>query len=141
MQLTRFTDYGLRILMYLACAPEREKVALSLLSEKLNMNHNHVNKVSQRMAALGWINSTRGKSGGISIAPSSLELPIGTIVRELETQIEPIDCSGVECPLTGNCRLQGVLSEAARAFFEVLMKYRLGDVTQQDLGVLKILQS
>jgi Rrf2 family transcriptional regulator, nitric oxide-sensitive transcriptional repressor len=138
MQLTRFTDYGLRIMLFLSHVPEEQKIALSVLSEQLNMNHNHVNKVSQRLAALGWINSTRGKNGGISLAPEARLLHIGKIVLALEPQLEPINCHGVECPLTENCRLQGVLAEAAQAFMDVLMKYRLEDVTEQDLALIKM---
>lgn len=139
MQLTRFTDYGLRILVYVSALPEGEKVSLALLSEKLNMNHNHVNKVSQKLAALGWINSTRGKSGGICMAETARDLPLGTIVAKLEPQLEPIDCEGVECPLTRHCRLQGVLAQSIEAFMQVLMSYRLSDLTDQDMAVIRML--
>ncbi|MCY0965608.1 Rrf2 family transcriptional regulator [Parathalassolituus penaei] len=139
MQLTRFTDYGLRILVYVSAMPTGEKVSLAHLSERLNMNHNHVNKVSQRLASLGWINSTRGKSGGICLADSARTLALGTIVENLEPQLLPIDCAGVECPLTNHCRLQGILSEAASAFMNVLMNYRLDDLTEHDLAFIRML--
>jgi Rrf2 family nitric oxide-sensitive transcriptional repressor len=139
MQLTRFTDYGLRILLHLSRNQDGHKDSLASLAELYNMNHHHVNKVSQKMAALGWISSTRGKAGGISLQSGTRELSIETIVTALETNLEPIDCYGVECPIAGQCRLQTVFDEASNAFMEVLKKYRLSDMSEKDLSVIKIL--
>lgn len=139
MQLTRFTDYGLRILLHLARNQDGHKDSLASLAELYNMNHHHVNKVSQKMAALGWINSTRGKSGGISLQAGTRDLSIETIVMALETSLEPIDCYGVECPIAGQCRLQTVFNEARNAFMDVLKKYRLADMTEKDLSIIRIL--
>ncbi|MFK4753633.1 Rrf2 family transcriptional regulator [Oceanobacter antarcticus] len=138
MQLTRFTDYGLRILVYLCQTPANEKVSLSVLAHRFNMNHNHVNKVSQKLAGLGWIHSTRGKMGGITLAATARQLSIADIVRELELQLDPIDCGGIDCPMTGHCRLQGVLADAAAAFIQVLEQYCLEDISQQDIRWLLV---
>ncbi|MGB1091984.1 MAG: RrF2 family transcriptional regulator [Oceanobacter sp.] len=141
MQLTRFTDYGLRILLHFGSTGLNDRRSLASLSDMYNMNHHHVNKVSQKMAALGWIQSSRGKSGGITVEQHVMELSLAEIVRELEANLMPIDCKGLECPLAGNCKLQGVLGEALQAFLAVLGKYHLKDVIDSDLQILKLLGS
>ena len=136
MQLNRFTDYSLRVLIYLNGKPGDEKVSLDFLARRFNMNKNHLHKVSQRLAQLGWINSARGKNGGVSIADQARDLNLAHIVAELERHVHPIDCHGIACPVAGNCRLQGVLGRASRAFFRVLGEYSLAEMDIADLGAL-----
>lgn len=141
MQLNRFTDYGLRVLIFLCSQPSKERVSLEFLARTFNMNRHHLHKVSQRLSQLGWINSARGKKGGISLAPAARELNLGKIIGELETDINPIDCEGVACPITGTCRLQGVLLEASEAFMSVLSTYRLEDLQMSDLAAIRLLDN
>lgn len=140
MQLTRFTDYGLRVLIYLCSQPPDQRIALDFLAEHFNINHHHLHKVSQRLSQLGWISSARGKKGGISLVEQSRHLDLATIVCELESDMKPIDCVGIKCPIANRCKLQGVLGRASNAFIDVLAKYRLDDLQQDDLSALKFTQ-
>jgi Rrf2 family nitric oxide-sensitive transcriptional repressor len=128
MQLTRFTDYSLRVLMHLSQQRDADNVSLEFLAEHFNMNRHHLNKVSQRLAALGWVHSARGKHGGLRLNPSALQLRLGEIVEKLEPDTRPMDCQGVECPLAGGCDLEAILLDAARAFINTLNQYTLNDL-------------
>jgi Rrf2 family nitric oxide-sensitive transcriptional repressor len=139
MQLTRFTDYSLRVLIYLCSQPPEEKVALEYLAEHFNINRHHLQKVSQRLSQLGWIDSARGKNGGIRIDPKALTLSLATIVQALETEVKPIRCDLADCPIVGSCKLQGVLNRAGRAFMDVLASYQLQDLRQSDLRAIRSL--
>ncbi|TNE79121.1 MAG: Rrf2 family transcriptional regulator [Gammaproteobacteria bacterium] len=137
MQLTRFTDYGLRVLIHLCNQPQGVRVGLDFLAGHFNMNRHHLYKVSQRLSQLNWVSSTRGKNGGIVLEPHTRQMNLSEIVTELEETLDPIDCEGIECPIANQCRLQGVLGLASRAFLDVLAQYRLDDLQQSDLQVIK----
>ncbi len=128
MQLTRFTDYALRTLIYLAGRPEDEKVSLSHLSMLFDMNLNHLNKVSQKLTQLGYLVSTRGKQGGISLARDPNSVTIGDVVRDMEPCLAAIDCEGILCPVRSSCKLRGILGRASRAFVTELNKVKLSEV-------------
>ena len=137
MQLTRFTDYALRVLIHLCSQPPGERVGLDFLAEHFNMNRHHLYKVSQRLSQLGWITSVRGKRGGVVLREDTRRLKLSDIVFELEEAMALIDCEGIDCPIANHCKLQGVLDLAARAFQDVLAQYRLDDLRQSDLQVIK----
>ncbi|WP_211210670.1 Rrf2 family transcriptional regulator [Hahella ganghwensis] len=95
MQLTRFTDYALRTLIYLASQPANKKVALSQLAETFEMNLHHLNKVSQKLPQLGYLVSTRGKQGGVALARSPEQITVGEVIRDMEpclTAVDSADC-------------------------------------------------
>ncbi|OZG72559.1 hypothetical protein BTA51_15705 [Hahella sp. CCB-MM4] len=129
MQLTRFTDYALRTLIYLAGRPVQEKVALSYLAESFEMNLHHLNKVSQKLTQMGYLVSTRGKQGGISLARSPESISVGDVVRDMEPCLAAIDCDGIYCPIRSSCRLRGVLGKASQAFIRELDGVKLSDVS------------
>lgn len=139
MHLNRFTDYGMRVLIYLCSQPADARVSLDFLAENFDINKHHLQKISQRLSQLGWILSVRGKNGGIALNPSSRQLSLATIVSELEPDMTPIDCEGVGCPITGSCRLESVLDKARDAFLSVLATYRLEDLQIGDLALLRFL--
>ena len=139
MQLNRFTDYGLRVLIYLCSQAPGQRVSLDFLATRFRINKHHLHKISQRLSRLGWIDSARGKNGGISLRESSRSLTLATIIGELEPEMNPIDCAAVKCPLEANCRLQTVLDRATIAFMEVLATYRLEDLRIGDLALVRLL--
>ncbi len=140
MQLNRFTDYGLRVLIYLCSQPANTRVTLEFLSEHFHINKHHLQKISQRLSQLGWIASARGINGGISLREESRALSLAVIVAELEQDLTPIDCDGVACPITGACKLQQVLDQAAKAFLSVLASYQLKDLQVSDLVLLRLIE-
>ncbi|MER2493432.1 RrF2 family transcriptional regulator [Catenovulum sediminis] len=134
MQLTRFTDYSLRTLIFLAEKPPGFKVSLGQLAEFFNMNLNHLQKVSQKLVQLGYIESSRGKQGGISLAVDSTSVTLADIVRKMEPALEPVDCDGTLCPIRTSCNLRGVFAEAANSFMQVLESKTLADVAYTGPG-------
>lgn len=117
--------------MHLSQQPPATRVSLETLAQRFNMNRHHLNKVSQRLVALGWIESARGKQGGVSLIASALTLKLGDIVAALEPDTRPMDCEGVACPLAGRCQLECILLAASNDFLNHLNRYRLSDLGQQ----------
>ncbi|MBD3669438.1 MAG: Rrf2 family transcriptional regulator [Gammaproteobacteria bacterium] len=140
MQLTRFTDFSLRTLIYLAIQPGDEKVSLQRICDHFNMPRNHLIRVSQRLSQLGYVNSSRGQKGGLTLARKPSEINIGQVVREMENQLEPIPCEDIACPLASRCQLEGILGAARDAFLDELGKYRLSDLTQNGESILHFLR-
>jgi Rrf2 family nitric oxide-sensitive transcriptional repressor len=133
MKLTRFSDIGLRALMYLGAQPGRV-TPTGEMSERLRVSREHLMKSLQTLAALGLVTGTRGRGGGFSLSTAGTAIRLGTLVRSLEPTLALAECFEPEstCPLTGNCRLAGVLSEAQHGFFDVLDRYTLADLLASD---------
>jgi Rrf2 family nitric oxide-sensitive transcriptional repressor len=137
MRLTRFSDIGLRALMYLGAHPGRT-VPTAEISDAMNVSHFHLMKSLQALDALGVVSGTRGRGGGFSLSRKGTSIRLGALVRRLEPSLALAECFEAEstCPLTGDCRLAGVLSEAQRAFFDALDRYTLGDLLEADRAQL-----
>lgn len=133
MQLSRFTDLGLRSLMRLAVSSDaEERVTVKLIARQVNASENYVAKAVSRLAELGYVESQRGRTGGIFLTEAGKKTTIGTIVRQLECDNEVIECSGDNpCPLANACRLRGVLATAQNAFYAELDRYVLSDLVDQ----------
>jgi Rrf2 family transcriptional regulator, nitric oxide-sensitive transcriptional repressor len=133
MRLTRFSDIGLRALMYLGAHPGRT-VPTAEISEAMNVSPFHLMKSLQALDALGVVSGTRGRGGGFSLSRKGTSIRLGALVRRLEPSVALAECFEPEstCPLTGDCRLAGVLGEAQRAFFDALDRHTLDDLLAAD---------
>ncbi|AQV95941.1 BadM/Rrf2 family transcriptional regulator [Cupriavidus necator] len=129
MQLTRFSDYALRLLMYVARGDGSRPITIAEVGQQFEISHNHLVKVAARLSRLGWISTTRGRHGGLQLGPGAERLTIGTILRELEGHKGVIDCDNPPCALSGNCRLKRALDVAEQAFYRALDDVTLADVT------------
>jgi Rrf2 family nitric oxide-sensitive transcriptional repressor len=130
MRLTRFSDIGLQVLMYLCREPrDTAPVTVAEIAFQFNVPHNHVVKVVGRLAKLGLLTATRGRHGGIRLARPSSEIRVGRVLREIEGVAELADCDGQECCLKGNCRLRGALAVGLNSFYETMDRYTLADIT------------
>ena len=129
MQLTRFSDYALRLLMYVARGDGSRPITIAEVGQQFGISHNHLGKVAARLSKLGWISATRGRHGGLQLGPGAERLTIGTILRELEGHKAVIDCDNPPCALNGNCRLKRALDVAEQAFYRALDDVTLADVT------------
>jgi Rrf2 family nitric oxide-sensitive transcriptional repressor len=141
MQLTRYTDYGLRMLIALALTP-REWQTVTALSEAYGISRNHLVKVVARLAECGYVETQRGKGGGMRLARPPREIRIGSVVRDMESELGVVECleaDGGECVITRACGLKGVLAEATKQFLEVLDRYDLDDLRQQRGTVARLL--
>lgn len=128
MQLTRFSDYALRLLMYVSRADGSRPITIAEVGQQFDISHNHLVKVAARLSKLGWITATRGRHGGLQLGPGAESLSIGTILRELEGRKSVVDCDNPPCALKGNCRLKLALDDAEEAFYRALDGVTLGDM-------------
>lgn len=129
MRITRYTDYSLRVLLYVALKGE----TLSTIGEiaaAYDISKNHLMKVVQELAAKGYLQAIRGKNGGMRLNRAPEEINMGTLVRATEQDLELVECFGSasRCVITPACELKRVLSLALNAFFETLDKYTLADL-------------
>ncbi len=127
MQLNKFTDYALRILMYVA-QPRDFPYTIAELAERLQVSLNHAMKIVHFMAKQDWLITTRGKGGGIRLNPASLNLQLGQIVRILQHDSNVVECNNPPCVLRPTCGLKGILDTAVDQFYHSLDQYTLQDV-------------
>lgn len=137
MQLTKHTDLSLRVLMHLSIN-NGELCTIKDISESYNISRNHLMKVVNKLATLGYIKSTQGRGGGILLAAPASEICVGDIVRAMESTLNIIDCEGSGCPLTPSCRLKGVLNEATFDFLKSLDKYTIADIVRNRPQLLRL---
>lgn len=127
MQLTHFTDLGLRVLMDLTVLQPGTTCRVADIAARFNESHNHLRKVVQFMARQDWLHTTRGPKGGICLAQPPEHYSLGNLVRTLERNNEIIDCAASPCALRGRCTLKSLLDEANEAFYAALDRYSLAD--------------
>lgn len=132
MQLTRFTDYGLRCLMYLAARPGSLS-SVKEISGHYGISRNHLVKVVHRLSQLGYIESSKGKGGGIRLARGMNDLRLGDLINQLEPNMFIVECFDAKtnsCRITDSCRLKHYLFDAAKAFTDSLNRHTLGDAVE-----------
>jgi Rrf2 family nitric oxide-sensitive transcriptional repressor len=143
MKLTAFTDYSLRVLMYLASAPGR-RATIAEIAKTFDVSENHLTKVVHMLGKQGWIETVRGKGGGMQLTRRPQDICIGKVVRDTEGAAMPSEFfapDGGQCAISGCCKLKGVLAEAVSAFYSVLDSYTLDDITRNRGALRKILIS
>lgn len=126
MKLSLFSDYALRVLMFAAMRGESFRV--DEVTAAYGISRNHVAKVIHTLAQLGYLETRRGRGGGIQLARPAGEIRIGKLVRQTEDQpvfVECFDPATNTCPISGSCRLKGVLGEAVNAFYATLDRHTL----------------
>jgi Rrf2 family nitric oxide-sensitive transcriptional repressor len=133
MRLSTFSDYSLRVLMYLACQDDRLATIVEI-SQAHGVSKNHLMKVVHQLGRNGYVETVRGKGGGIRLARAAQEIVIGDVVRASEADFALAECfvhTG-QCRIVPSCRLQGVLGEALAALLAVLDRYTLADLVDGD---------
>ncbi|MFB5662524.1 RrF2 family transcriptional regulator [Alteribacillus sp. HJP-4] len=144
MQLTSYTDYSLRMLIYLSTNGSRKLASIKQISAAYGISYNHLTKVGHELSRIGLIKTVKGRNGGIKLALPAEEINIGWVVRHTEDNLDLVECFDPEnstCVLTGHCRLRGVLKEAMTAYLKVLDDYTLADITENETmlqGLLSI---
>lgn len=135
MKLTLYTDYSLRVLMYLGTRETGEKVQIDEISEYYNISRNHLTKVVHNLAKLDYIHTVRGRGGGIMLKYKPEELIVGRIVRNTEDNFYIAECfrPDNECVLTPVCGLQYVLNDALENYINTLDQYTLLDILPKAL--------
>lgn len=132
MKLTLYTDYSLRVLLYLAYR-EGETATISELADFYNISRNHLVKVVHDLGKNGYITTTRGKGGGMKLARPPEEIKISEVVRKTEPDLDLLECFDPrtdQCAITKVCNLKSILFEARANFIGVLEKYTLADAAK-----------
>jgi Rrf2 family nitric oxide-sensitive transcriptional repressor len=127
MQLSRHSDYTLRVLLYLAVRPG-ERATLALIAGYFDISLEHLRKIVHELGKIGYIRTYQGKGGGIELALEPARINIGTLLESLEGGKPLIDCAGLQCRLAPACTLNVVLGRAQQAFFATLSEYTLADL-------------
>ena len=140
MKLTSFTDYSLRVLIYLATQPGR-RATIGEVAAAYGISENHLVKVVHFLGKQGWLANARGKGGGLELAVPAARVPLGEVVRQTEGQAVVAECfgeGGGDCCIAPSCRLRGVLAEAVAAFHAVLDRCTLADlvVNREELAAI-----
>lgn len=143
MRLTSFTDYSIRVLLYLGARGEKAHLAtIGDIAGAYGISENHLSKVVHHLAKEGYIRTTRGKRGGMELARAPEEINLGKVVRSAEEDLSLVDClpqGGPPCVILPACNLPHILANALGAFFAELDKYTLADLVRPPGPLVKIL--
>ncbi|MGJ8681209.1 Rrf2 family transcriptional regulator [Paraglaciecola sp.] len=141
MQLTRYTDYGLRTLIYLALLPAGQKASIDEISLTYDISRNNVNKIVHQLGKAEIIQTQRGKGGGISLAKPAEKLNLADLVLLLENSMQVVECVTPLCRIQPACKLKGIMAEATQAFVNTLNNYHLSDlVAKEESKLVAILE-
>lgn len=141
MQLDKFTDYALRVLMMLAVrAPAR--VPTSEIASLYGLSEHHLSKVATQLVNEGFAASERGRNGGLTLARRAEDISVGAVVRAMKRNDPVVECFGTDksCLILPACGLRGPLAQAQEAFFATLDVYSLADVTQPRKALAALLE-
>ena len=144
MQLTSFTDYSLRVLMFLGTLPKEQLSSIKEISTIYNISNNHISKVVYQLGKLGLVETIRGRNGGIRLAKPAADINIGAVVRETEDNMNMAECfdeTQNHCIISPACRLKHVLNKALKAYLAVLDEYTLDDLMVNKEMLRKLFQS
>lgn len=131
MRLTAYTDYALRLLMYLAVKTDG-LATIADVAASYGISKNHLTKVSHQLVQAGYVSTVRGRSGGLMLGKPAQAITLGEIVRMTEPDMDLVPCfhpENQDCPLRRACRLRGALEKAQQAFLAALDGYTLADLT------------
>src|SRR5687768_14319922 len=129
MQLTLFTDYSFRVLMYLGMN-EGRRCTTSEISTRYRISRNHIVKVVHNLAKLGYIKSAKGRGGGIALLKKPNDINLRDLLIALEPDLDLVECFNSTrntCRIVGACGLKGIWAEALNAFLDVMGQYTLAD--------------
>jgi Rrf2 family nitric oxide-sensitive transcriptional repressor len=142
MRLTAYTDYSLRVLIYLGLRNDRLST-ISEISETYGISATHLMKIIHNLGKLGYIETVRGRGGGMRLAGSPEELNLGQMVRHMEPDFAVAECfepdRRADCVITPACRLQLILGKAVQAFLDVLDNHTLADLLQNRTRLASLL--
>lgn len=144
MNITRFSDLALRLLMYLGSRSEPMQATATVreVAELFNVPYTHLVKVVHQLGQQGYLITSKGAGGGLRLARPAEVIRLGEVLRITETSDAVIDCTTQPCPLAGACLLKGALDSAYAAFLDTLDQYTLAEVARtprlQKLVTLKI---
>ena len=140
MRLKKFTDYSLRVLIFLAARP-RQRATIAEIANAFDISENHLMKVSHTLGKAGVLANIRGKGGGLELAMPPKAINVGHVVRLTEGALHPAECFSTTgtCRIVRACYLRTVLDDAAQAFYAVLDRYTLEDIVRNRNALSRML--
>jgi Rrf2 family nitric oxide-sensitive transcriptional repressor len=142
MRLTVYTDYSLRVLMYLALNPDR-RPTIAEVSSSYGISKNHIMKVVHQLGVAGYIETVRGKNGGMRLARFPQDIVLGEVVRRTEPDMALVPCFdpiNALCVIAPACKLRRALQQARGVFLAVLDDYTLADLAENRQGLTTLFQ-
>lgn len=140
MELSLFTDYSLRVLIRAAACKGEERTSAREIAQTYAISYNHVVKVTHHLSKLGYLDTIRGRGGGIALSRPASQIGIGEIVRKTENfaLVECLTTNGNNCCISPACKLKRIFAEARDSFLECLDRYSLDEITrsQETLALL-----
>ncbi|MBN8208382.1 Rrf2 family transcriptional regulator [Bacillus sp. NTK071] len=141
MRLTNYTDYSLRMLIYLGSMKGDKLASIQEIADAYQISKNHLMKVAHELGRKGYIETIRGRNGGLRLAHLPEDINVGTVVRSTEEDFNLVECFDKEnntCVISPACRLKHVLHNALSAYFEVLDGYQLADLIVNEKTIIKL---
>ena len=141
MKLNAFTDYCLRVLIFLAAEPAR-RATIHEIASAFDVSEHHLTKVVHFLGKQAWVDTVRGNGGGLALAAPAKTICIGEVVRRSEGNALPAECfrdDGGSCVIARDCRLRDVLGEAVDAFYAALDKYTVADLVRNRATLIRTL--
>ncbi|MEE6449628.1 RrF2 family transcriptional regulator [Gottfriedia acidiceleris] len=134
MRLTTYSDYSLRVLIFLSSEPREKLVNIKDIAEAYDISKNHLMKIIYNLGKMGYIETIRGRNGGIRLAKLPTEINIGEIIRKTEEDFNIVECfeHGNTCVITPVCSLKHIFNNALEQFLKVLDQYTLDDIVKNN---------
>ncbi|KQL38033.1 MULTISPECIES: RrF2 family transcriptional regulator [Bacillaceae] len=134
MRLTTYSDYSLRVLIFLSSEPREKLVNIKDIAEAYGISKNHLMKIIYNLGKMGYIETIRGRNGGIRLAKLPTEINIGEIIRKTEEDFNIVECfeHGNTCVITPVCSLKHIFNKALDQFLQVLDQYTLDDIVKNN---------
>jgi len=142
MRLTAFTDYSLRLLIYVASSPEG-RATIAEVAGAFGISESHLVKVAHHLGRAGFLANVRGRGSGLALARAPEAINLAKVVKSTEGGDLPAECfdrAGNTCPIAGHCELQRALGQALNAFYAVLERYTLADLTANRRELARLLR-
>ena len=143
MNLKKYTDYALRVLIYTGMKKEEELASIKEISDVFNISTHHLGKIVHELTKLELIKTTRGRYGGIQLAKPAEEINVGKVVRMLENDFVLLECFDTgenHCVISPGCTLKHALNKALHAFFQVLDQYTIEDLIVNENELLELMR-
>jgi Rrf2 family transcriptional regulator, nitric oxide-sensitive transcriptional repressor len=140
MRLTSYSDYALRMLIYVAVHPDK-LVTIAEISKSYSISKNHLMKIANELAAADILQSARGRNGGLRLAKAPADISIGAVLRMTEAGTALVECfdpASNGCVITRACRLKHVLARALEAFYATLDEASLADLVERPKSLLTL---
>lgn len=141
MRLTLQTDYSLRVVMYIAVA-KSSRCTIHSIAEAYKISENHLMKIVHRMTQMGYLETTRGRTGGLRLSPDTLSIKLGDFIYAVEPDFDYVPCLQEDegCVISKCCVLKTAILEAHEAFIESLNRYQLSDLVAHPVRLAKALK-